>query len=48
MFTLGCEERYGDKVVVIDSQLVCSYMGNLVKFADKLNKEGRPVEEIVE
>lgn len=48
MFTLGCEERYGDKVVVIDSQLVCSYMGNLVKFADKLNKEGRPLEEIVE
>ena len=48
MFTLGCEERYGDKVAVIDSKLVCSYMGNLVKYADKLNKEGKPFEEIVE
>ena len=48
MFTLGCEERYGDKVVVIDSLLVCTYMGNLVRYADKLNKEGKPLEEIVE
>lgn len=48
MFTLACEERYGDKVVVIDSMLVCSFMGNLVKHAVNLNNEGVEFEKIVE
>lgn len=47
MFTIGCEERYGDKVVIVDSLLVCSMMGNLVKHAVRLNNEGLSAEEIV-
>ena len=47
LFTNICSEKYGNKVVVFDSLSVCSFMGNHVKYAVKLNNEGKDVEEIV-
>lgn len=45
LFTLTCKEKYGDKVEVIDSLGVCSFMGNIVKRAKKLIDEGNSIEE---
>ena len=39
LFTITCKEKYGDKIEVIDSLSVCSFMGNLVKKAKKLADE---------
>lgn len=36
LFTVTCREKYGDKIEVIDSLGVCSYMGNIVKHTKKL------------
>ncbi len=36
LFTITCKEKYGDKIEVIDSLGVCSFMGNIVKHAKKL------------
>lgn len=47
MFTVGCKERYGDKVIIVDSLSVCSYMGSIVKHAIKLKNQGLNPEEIV-
>lgn len=47
LFTLSCKEKYGDKVIVIDSLSVCSFMGNLVKRAKRLNDEEKDVDYIV-
>ena len=47
LFTLSCKEKYGDKVVVIDSLSVCSFMGNLVKRAKLLRDEEKDVDYIV-
>ncbi len=47
LFNLTCKNLYGDKVIVIDSLGVCSFMGNLVRRAKRLADEGKSVEEIV-
>lgn len=47
LFTVNCKEKYGDKVEVIDSLSVCSFMGNLVRRAKRLNDEGKDFETIV-
>lgn len=47
LFTVSCKEKYGDKVIVIDSLSVCSFMGNLVKRAKALNEEGKELDYIV-
>lgn len=47
MFTLGCKERYGDKVIIIDSFSACRFMGNLVLHAKKMLDNGETVEAIV-
>lgn len=48
LFTITCKEKYGDKIEVIDSLGVCSFMGNLVKRAKRLVDEGVSFEETVE
>ena len=47
LFKTTCEEKYGDKIIVFDTLAVCSFMGNIVKYAVKLNKEGKSPEEII-
>lgn len=48
LFTTSCQEKYGDKIVVIDSMGVCSFMGNVVKHAKKLANENVDFDKIVE
>ena len=48
LFTLTCKEKYGDKIEVIDSLGVCSFMGNLVKRAMRLANEGFECNKIVD
>lgn len=48
LFTMTCKEKYGDKIVVIDSRAVCTYMANNVLTALALVKEGKSKEEIRE
>ncbi len=48
LFTTVCEERYGDKVKVIDSHSICCFMANQVLYAKQLVKEGLDVNEIIE
>ncbi|MFA6739503.1 MAG: DegV family protein [Bacilli bacterium] len=47
MFTVGCKERYGDKVTIIDSLGACSYMGNQVHHALRLVQEGHARDEVI-
>lgn len=47
LFTVTCKEKYGDKIIVIDSLDVCSFMGNLVRRAKRLADENKTIEEIV-
>lgn len=47
MFTVNGEQRYGDKVIVVDSLGAASPMGNLVKTAKKMLDKGKTVEEIL-
>jgi len=47
LFTLTCRNLYGDKVTVVDSLAVCSFMGNHVLTALELAKQGKKREEIV-
>ncbi len=46
LFTHFCQEQYGDKVTIIDSRTVCSYMLNHVLAAKRLAEQGKSVEEI--
>ena len=46
LFTITCKEKYGDKIIVIDSLSVCSFMGNLVRRAKRLSDEGKNAEFI--
>ena len=48
LFTTSCQDKYGDKIVVIDSMGVCSFMGNIVKHAKKLANENVDFDKIVE
>lgn len=48
MTTQYCKEQYGDKVTVIDSLSVCSFMGNLVRYAKYLVEKGEDVSSIKE
>lgn len=48
LFTVTCKEKYGDKIEVIDSLGVCSFMGNLVRRAKRLADEGKEAKEIVD
>lgn len=48
LFTTVCEERYGDKVKVIDSHSFCCFMANQVLYAKQLVEEGLDVDEIIE
>ena len=48
LFTTVCEERYGDKVKVVDSHSICCFMANQVLYAKQLVKEGLDVNEIIE
>ena len=47
LFTLTCKEKYGDKIEVIDSLSVCSFMGNLVRRAKRLADENKEFNNIV-
>jgi DegV family protein with EDD domain len=47
MFTLQCQERYGDKVTIVDSLSAASFMGSLVKYAAKLNNGKAGVAELI-
>ncbi len=47
LFTLTCKEKYGDKIEVIDSLGVCSFMGNLVRRAKRLADENQEFDKIV-
>lgn len=47
LFTITCKEKYGDKIEVIDSLGVCSFMGNLVRRAKRLVDDGKSFEESV-
>ena len=47
LFSLTCKEKYGDKIVVVDSLSVCSFMGNLVKRAKFLNDNLTDLENIL-
>lgn len=47
LFTTVCEERYGDKVKVIDSHSICCFMANQVLYAKQLVEEGLDVNEII-
>lgn len=47
LFTTVCEERYGDKVKVIDSHSICCFMANQVLYAKQLAEEGLDVNEII-
>ncbi len=40
LFTVTCRDLYGDKVIVIDSYSICSFMANHVLTALKLRDEG--------
>ncbi len=48
LFTITCKEKYGDKVLVIDSLAVCSFMANHVLEALKYRDEGFSALEIKE
>lgn len=48
LFTNFCQTNYGDKVTVIDSLSVCSFMGNIVRYAVRLKDEGKDADTIVE
>jgi len=48
LFTVTCKEKYGDKIEVIDSLSVCSFMGNLVRRAKRLVDEGKEFKNIVD
>lgn len=47
LFTRICNEKYGDKVVVVDSLSICEYIVNLVKYAKEMANAGKDVDEIV-
>ena len=47
MFTIQCKEKYGDKVIIVNSLSVCSFMGNIVLNALNLVKEGKDVDYIL-
>ncbi|MDY4788906.1 MAG: DegV family protein [Bacilli bacterium] len=47
MFTVNCKEKYGDKVVIIDTLSVCSFMGNIVLHAKMLVDEGKDADYII-
>lgn len=47
LFTTVCEERYGDKVKVVDSHSICCFMANQVLYAKQLVEEGLDVNEII-
>lgn len=47
LFTTVCAEKYKDRVTIVDSLSVCSFMGNIVKTAVKAKNEGKTVEEII-
>lgn len=48
LFTTTCRDKYGDKVVIIDSLGVCSFMGNIVKHAKRLANDNVDFDKIVE
>ena len=47
LFTVNCKEKYGDKVEIIDSLGVCSFMGNIVRRAKRLIDEGVSFEDTI-
>lgn len=47
LFTRVCEEKYGDKVIVVDSYSICNYIDQEVALAVKLANEGHDVDYIV-
>lgn len=46
LFTHFCQDKYGEKVTVIDSRSVCTYMLNHVLAAKHLAEQGKSVDEI--
>ncbi|MFA5235531.1 MAG: DegV family protein [Bacilli bacterium] len=48
LFTVTCRDLYGDKVLVIDSLAICSFMANHVLMALKLRDQGLSPLEIKE
>lgn len=47
LFTRVCEEKYGDKVKVVDSYSICNYIDQEVALATKLANEGHDVDYII-
>ncbi len=48
LFTNFCQMNYEDKVTIIDSLSVCSFMGNLVRYAVKLKNENNDADTIID
>jgi len=48
MTTQYCKEYYGDKITVVDTLSVCSFMGNLVRYAKYLEERGESINTIKE
>ena len=47
LFTVTCKEKYGNKIEVIDSLGVCSFMGNIVRYAKRLVDEKETLKNIL-
>lgn len=48
LFTTVCEEKYKDKVIVVDSLSICYYIEQQVEYATKLAAEGYDANTIIE
>lgn len=47
LFTITCKEKYGNKIEVVDSLGVCSFMGNIVRYAKRLVDEKNTLKNIL-
>ena len=48
LFTTVCEEKYKDRVIVVDSLSICYYIEQQVEYATRLAKEGLDAQTIIE
>lgn len=48
LFTRLCEEKYGERVIVVDSLSICRWMLNQVLYAKRLAEDGNDVKTILQ
>ncbi len=48
LFTTVCKEKYGEKVIVVDSLSICQWMANQVLYAKELVEKGYDAPSIIE